>query len=126
LNCKNVDDYVIDVCFMSCCGCYVAYETCKHGSNTFWVIKGLELEISRENGENVKEKRNSCVASRARPCVFWHGPCHLAVFLRHGLVCFGTGRACMLAGHRFSRFSYFFTHFCFELAFDVNMRVVDN
>ena len=43
-----VDDYVIDVCFLSCCGCYVAYGTCKHCNNTFWVIKGLELGISLE------------------------------------------------------------------------------
>ena len=49
----------------------------------------------------------------------------------HGRAWFSTGRAnllfpCVLAGLRFSRFLYFFTHFCFELAFDVNMKVVDN
>jgi len=45
--------------------------------------------------------------SLARPCVFWHGPC-------------------VLTGLRFLRFSCFFTHFCFELAFDINMKVLDN
>jgi len=51
--------------------------------------------------------RKICDVRRARPCVC-------------------TARSCMLSGLWFLRFLSFFTLFYFELAFGVNMKVLDN
>ena len=68
------------------------------------------------------KRKNSCAVSRARPCVWMaQAVCTLCPFW-HGRACARHG-PCVLSGLRFSRF---FTHFCFELAFDVNMKVLDN
>ena len=66
-----------------------------------------------------------------RACAY-HGPCVHSSLFGTAVRVHGMGRSCarhgpfVLSGLRFSHFLCFFTHFCFELAFGVNMKVLDN
>jgi len=73
----------------------------------WWKRKNGKFVLSGEHGHvYTGTGRAYTMFSLARPCVCWHGPC-------------------VLSGFRFLRFSCFFTYFCFELAFDVNIKVLD-
>jgi len=60
-----------------------------------------------------------------------HGRVYIGMGRAYTLFSFGTAVCmlalpCVLTRLQFLRFSCFLIHFCFELAFDVNMRVLDN
>ena len=62
---------------------------------------------------------------RVHSAIFLHGrACTLCLFW-HSRACARHG-PCVLSGLQFRVFLCFFTHLCFELAFGVNMKVLDN
>ena len=76
--------------------------------------------------EMVKTEKKKVVLSveHGRACA-WHGPCVHSPFLARPCVC--TARVVRAVRTLVFAFCfYFFTHFCFELAFGVNMKVLDN
>jgi len=76
------------------------------------------LNFMHEMVKTEKREEKSCVVRRARPCVCMaQGMCALCLFFGTPVRAVRTLVLCFL---------YFFTHFCFELAFGVNMKVLDN
>jgi len=57
-NLQNVDDFVVDFMFLCCFEYYVAYRTCKHCRNSFWVIRGSKLSFWMKKGLRVREFLN--------------------------------------------------------------------
>jgi len=46
----NVVNYAVDFIFLRCFDCCVAYRTCEHCSNSFWVIGGSKLGFWMKKG----------------------------------------------------------------------------
>jgi len=55
---QNVDDYAVDFLFLCCFEHYVAYRTCKHCRNSFWVIRGSKLGFWMKKGLRIREFLN--------------------------------------------------------------------
>ena len=126
-----------------CLSVFANKRLCEVLENDFWDGWGVNLSVDYDRtkcqesvGENDtkirltvwilcakwwKRKNGKKVVlpdEHGRACA-WHGPCVHSAF-------FFLARLCVLSGLRFLHFLCLFTHFCFELAFGVNIKVLDN
>ena len=121
---ENMMNGVVWCMFLCCFSYYVAYRTCKHCSNSFWVIRGSKIGFW---GEKWCKNRNSLCQIVLRFCQIV-----LRLFTNENANFDPENRTpifqIVLRFDSFPCFAFLrlFHPFLFWLAFGVNMKVVDN